>query len=69
MDGNGYNYKKDDSKEAIIEDIYKSVNKYPFDNKNIKKIYNTYLFKPLSDKAVELLHQKYNNKSDNLTNL
>ena len=53
----------------IKENIYKSVNKYPFDNKSVKLIYSSGFSKPLSQKSVELLHEQYNNKSNILTNL
>ena len=69
LDGNGYTFKDEASKELIKENIYKSVNKYPFDNKSVKQIYNSGFTKPLSQKSVELLHEQYNNKSDILTNI
>lgn len=69
LDGNGYSFKDENNKNNIKENIYKSVNKYPFDNKSVKLIYSSGFSKPLSQKSVELLHEQYNNKSNILTNL
>lgn len=69
FDGNGYTFVNEENKTIIEENIYKTINKYPFDNKSIKHIYNSLLRKPLSDISIELLHEKYDNKSDNLSNI
>lgn len=69
LDGNGYKFENKEDMVQIKEIIYKSVNNYPFDNDNVKKIYSSGLSKPLSEKALEILHEKHDDKSNNLTNL
>ncbi len=69
LDGNGYRFENKERIDQIKELIYKNVNNYPFDNENVKKFYSSGFTKPLSQKSVELLHEKYNKKSDILTNL
>ena len=49
--------------------VYKNVNKYPFDDKNVKQFYNSGFSKPLSQKSIELLHENHKDRSNNLTNL
>ncbi len=69
LDGNGYNFENNEGKEKIKELIYKNVDKYPFDNKNVKQFYSNGYDKPLSEKSIEILHETYKNKTNNLKNL
>lgn len=68
LDGNGFIFENDEEKIKIKENVYKNVNKYPFDDKNVKQFYNSGFSKPLSQKSMDLLHKKYENKSKNLSN-
>lgn len=59
---------EDEIKKKRIESLYNEDKnmkiRYSYQNKDIKRIYDNFLEKPLSEKAVKLLHTTYHDKSN-----